>query len=120
MHRLISGIDELLIGLGTAIMLSSVATLIYLVVHGWRGFINFFSTWALSCFMGVLAHWACIEYAVSGALSAIIISMTALLSHTVLGVIFHPQVQKALRQRIVLEIHTRGRAKTERKGDESC
>lgn len=111
MQRLISGLDDLLIGLGTAIFLSTVGTVIYLVIHGWRGIASLFSTWAISCFVGVLAHWACIEYAISGNLSAIIISLSALLSHLVLDVLFHPQIKKALVQRLMLEIHTRGRAK---------
>lgn len=110
MYRIMTqGMEDLLVGIVAPIILSTVATIIYLVIHGWRGICNALSTWGISCFMGVLAHWACLEYAVSGTLSAIIISMSALLSHTILDILFHPQIRKAFMQRLTLEIHTRGR-----------
>lgn len=110
MERLIQGIDDLLVGIGTATILSTVATLIYLAIHGWRGICNALITWGISCFAGVLAHWGCLEYSVSGTLSAIIISMVALLSHTILDVLFHPQVRNAFLKRLTSEISTRGKS----------
>lgn len=89
-------------------ILSTVATLIYVIKCGWHGLLDFLAKWAIASFTGVLAHWTALHYGITGALNAVIISMSALISHMLMEVLFNPQIMDAIKERLLHEIKTRG------------
>lgn len=109
MNNIFSSIGFLVENIVLPVILSTVATIIYTIKNGWRGIRNFFATWCIACFAGVCASWGIAHLNYNPSLNALIISMTALLSHLILDVIFHPEIRNAIRRRIVNEISERGR-----------
>lgn len=90
------------------VILSTVACIVYVIKCGWKGFTNFISLWCIACFCGVMAHWCAMHYGITGNLNAVIVSMSALLSHFIMDILLHPQVREAVKKRLVREILTRG------------
>lgn len=93
------------------LILSTVATLIYLLRSGWHGIANCLASWCIACFVGVLTHWTLSHYGIGGTIGAVIISMAALLSHMVMDIIFHPQLREAVKKRLAYEVMTFGRGR---------
>lgn len=93
-------------------VLSTAASIIYGIRRGWKGIADFLACWSTASFMGVLTHWTCDHYGITGTLAAVIISMAALLSHLVMDIVFHPAIKDAMTKRLVREIASLGARKT--------
>lgn len=107
MNNLFDGLEAIMAGVVIPIILSTAATVVYVSKCGWHGIRHFFSCWCISCFMGVCAHWLLEHLQINSTLSALIISMSALLSHAILDILFHPKLRAAIIRRLNYEISTR-------------
>lgn len=96
------------------IILSTVASVLYVIRSGWKGFADFAACWFTACFCGVMGHWVAMHYGITGNMNAVIVSMTALLSHLIMDILFHPQIREAIKRRLINEILTRGVALTKK------
>ena len=101
------GVEELAAGLGISLVLATASAIIDLVFGGWKGLRYHISVWFVAIFMTVIAGWACQYYQLPWLASAVIMGATALMSNTIMSVLYHPAIRAAIVERVCAEIRTR-------------
>lgn len=81
---LMKGWEEIAVGVGTPILLSSIATVVRIMRYGWKGVKHFIASVSTSIFVGVLVSWSLDYFELKGTVCAAIISLCAYMSGTLL------------------------------------
>lgn len=111
---LFKGLDTILQGIATPLIISLGAVIMRIALFGWHGVRHFAANFFVAIFMGIMCHWVLTGYDLNPSVVAGLTCACALMAKDFLDMLMSDRVRQALVERVIHEIRTFRRKDGER------